>query len=99
MLAHKQKGGPPGPIAVVGDPLDAAEDLGAALSALSFIVTSRTPRQRAAIAAAHGTKGLIGVARRLETSISSASQLLRAAGREEQRLLEQLIARMAETEL
>lgn len=99
VLAHKQKGGPPGPIAVVGDPLDAAEDLGAALSALSFIVTSRTPRQRAAIAAARGTKGLIGVARRLETSISSASQLLRAAGREEQRLLEQLIARLAETEL
>lgn len=101
VLAHKQKGGPPGPIAVVGHPLAVAEDLGAALSALSFIVTSRTPRQRAAIAAARGTKGLglIRVAKRLGTSISSVSQLLRAAGREEQRLLEQLIARMAETEL
>jgi hypothetical protein len=95
-LAHKQKGGPPGPVAVVGEPDDIAQDLEAALSALAFIVTRRTARQREAIAASRGAHGLLGIARRLGIGVSAVSQLLRTAGREEQRRLESLIARLAE---
>jgi SatD family protein len=95
LLAHKQKGGAPGPAAVVGEPQRAVDDLAAALSALAFIVAGRTERQRQAIEAARGTQGLRAVAKRLDISVSAVSQLLRAAGYREQERLHGLVSRLA----
>jgi len=95
--AHQRKGGSTGPIAVVADADDAplAEELETALSAIAFIVSRRTGRQREAIAVSRETVGVRRVAERLSISPSAASQLLRAGGLEEQRRLETLVARRA----
>lgn len=94
--ARKRKGGSPGPIAVVGEPAELAEQLEAALGAIAFIVKRRTARQRTAVDLARVTSGLQPVAGALGVSVSAASQLLRAAGLEEQRGLERLVASLAE---
>jgi hypothetical protein len=93
--AHKQKGGTPGPVAVIADQSLLAENLEAVLSALAFIVTRRTTRQREAVALARKARGLRAVADRLGISASAVSQLLRTAGFEEQNRLEGLVARLA----
>jgi hypothetical protein len=93
--AHQSKGGSPGPIAVVGDDKAVADDLEAALSAIAFIVSRRTARQREALAVMRLAWGLRWVAERLDISVSAASQLVRASGFEEQRRLEALVARRA----
>lgn len=94
--AHKQKAGTPGPVAVVADQRFVAENLEAALSALAFIVMRRTARQREAVALARKAPGLRAVADPLGISASAVSQLLRAAGFEEQNRLEGLIARLVD---
>lgn len=95
--ARKHKGGSPGPIAVIGEPVEVAEQLEAALSAVAFIVKRRTARQRAAVDLARTTSGLQPVASALGVSVSAVSQLLRTAGLEEQTRLERLVASLAES--
>lgn len=93
--AHKQKGGSPGPIAVVGEPRAIAENLEAALGAIAFIIAKRTARQRDAVGLARQRSGLRWVADRLDVTVSAVSQMLRTAGLEEQLRLEMLVARLA----
>jgi hypothetical protein len=95
-LAQKRSGGPPGPVAVVGEPPRLAESIEAALSAVAYIVSRRTDRQREAVAAARRDASVRTVAGELDVTASAASQLLRLAGFEEQRRLERLVANLAD---
>jgi hypothetical protein len=95
--AAKNKRKSPRGVAVAGDGTctKLAQDLDAALNALAFISEGRTPRQWEAVEWAR--RGLSGadVAEQLEVSPQGASQLLRAAGFEEERRLKRLLGHLA----
>jgi hypothetical protein len=95
-LAHNQKSGPPGGVAVVGEPSKTADDLQAALSAIAYIVERRTPRQEAAVRRARVERGLRSIAESLEITVQTASKLLRSSGYAEQLLLERMATRIAD---
>jgi hypothetical protein len=94
----KNKRRSPRGVAVVADGGEherVALDLDAALNALAFILDSRTARQREAVQWAE--RGLAGTEIAVELGVTQqgVSQLLRAAGLEEQRRLQGLIDRAA----
>jgi len=97
--AHKQKGGAPGPIAVVGEERALADSVEAALSALAFIVGKRSARQQQAVDLARAGRSQRAVAEDLGITVSAVSQLLRASGFDEQRRLEALVARLCAEEV
>jgi hypothetical protein len=74
---------------------DVAQDLDAALNALAFIIHSRTRRQWEAVWWSERELSGADIAKKLKVTPQASSQLLRAAGAEEERRLKTLIDHLA----
>ena len=85
----------PQPVAVVGEPEDAAAALGDALTALAFLTLRRTAEQRESVELLHGGMKNKDIAAHLGVSPAAISQRLRGAGAEEEAGLRRLIASIA----
>lgn len=85
----------PQPVAVAGEPDEAAETLGDALNALAFLTLRRTPEQRESVRFLRRGLKNKDIAAELGVSPPAISQRLRGAGAEEERGLRRLAATIA----